>query len=93
MDKLRKVWLPWTAMDQFASEEEYSLWLSRRLKVFGDLRMILLVLATALLLVGYVLNKRPVMLATVAPLALVLLLSIAIGKTEESLSHMNKSQS
>lgn len=90
MEKLRKLWLPWAAAAQFSSEEEYAAWLSRRLKVFGDIRMLLLVLAAGLLIVGYVLDQRPVMLLTVLPLVLVLLLSLAVGKTETALNQMNK---
>lgn len=93
MGDLRKAWMPWTAGDRFSSEEEWGRWLDRRLKVFGDLRMILLVLATGLLIVGYVLDRRPVMVLSVIPLALVLLLSVVIGKTEEALNQRNKPQS
>ena len=90
MEKLRKAWMPWKAADQFSKEESWTQWLQQRLKVFGDLRMLFLVLATGLLIVGYVLDRRPVMLLAVLPLAVVLLLSLAIGKTEEIL---NKTQS
>lgn len=89
MEFLKKAWLPWTAADQFDSEEAFTHWLSRRLKVFGDLRMVLLVIATGLLIVGYVVDSRPVMLLAVLPLALVLLVTMAIGKTEEALNRTN----
>ena len=93
MENFREAWMPWTAADRFASEEAFGQWLQRRLKMFGDLRMILLILATGLLIVGYVLEKRPVMLVCVLPLALVLVLTLAIGKTEEVLHQINQTQS
>ena len=92
MEKIRKAWAPWAAAEQFTSEEAFADWLGHRLKVFGDIRMILLVLATGLLIVGYVLDRRPVMLLSVIPLALVLLLTLAIGKTETALNQTNKPQ-
>ena len=93
MEGLRKTWLPWTAAEQFGSDEAFAQWLDRRLKVFGDLRMLLLVAATGLLIVGYVMELRPVMLLSVLPLAPVLVLTLAISKTEEALNRTKKSQS
>ena len=93
MEQLRKAWMPWKTENHFPSQEAWDQWLQRRLKVFGDLRMVFLVLATALLLVGYVIDCRPVMLISVLPLGLVLLLTLAVGKTEETLNRTNKTQS
>ena len=90
MEGFRKAWLPWTAADQFGSEEAFDQWLTRRGKVFGDLRMLFLVLATGLLIVGYVVELRPVMLLSVLPLALVLLLTLMISKTEAAGSQTNQ---
>lgn len=86
MERLRKIWLPWTAADRFDSTDAFDQWLNSRLKVFVDLRMILLVAATGLLIVGYVVDLRPVMLLSVLPLALVLVLTLAVSKTEEALN-------
>lgn len=76
----RKYYLPWTARAQFSSEEDFQAWLQKRLKRFSDLRMGALVLAAAALIIGYVLDSRPLMLLTIAPLAAVLLLSCAMEK-------------
>ena len=92
MERLRKAWLPWTAADRFDSESVFGQWLSRRLKVFGDLRMILLVMATGLLIVGYVVELRPGMLLSVLPLALGLVVTLAISKTEEALNRTKNTE-
>lgn len=84
MKHLRKAWLPWTAADDFPNQETFDQWLEHRTKRFHDLRLMFLAIATILLLVGYVLDRRPVMLMSVLPLALVLGLSLLIGKTEEA---------
>ncbi len=93
MEKLRKAWMPWTAAALFPSEEAFGKWLQQRLRRFGDLRMVLLILATALLLGGYVLDRRPVMLLCIVPLLLMLPLSLAISKTEQALTQENQTQS
>ena len=93
MDKLRKAWMPWTAAALFSSEEDFGQWLQKRLKCFGDIRMILLIVATVLLLGGYVLNRRPVMLLCIVPLLLMLPLSIAISRTEQVIAQRTKTQS
>ena len=92
MERLRKAWLPWTAADRFDSESVFDQWLSRRLKVFGDLRMVLLIAATGLLIVGYVMELRPVMLLSVLPLVLMVGLTLAIGKTEEALNRTKNTE-
>ncbi len=93
MEKLRKIWMPWTAAALFPSEEVFQKWLKRRLKVFGDIRMVLLILATALLLGGYVLDRRPVILLCMVPLLLMLPLSLAITKTERAITQETETQS
>ena len=93
MENLRKAWMPWTAAALFPSEEAFGQWLQKRLKRFGDLRTVLLILATALLLGGYVLEQRPVMLLSILPLLLMLPLSLAISKTEQALTQENETQS
>ena len=90
MEKLRKAWMPWTAAALFPSEEAFGQWLQKRLKRFGDLRMVLLVIATALLLTGYVMDHRLVMLLCLVPLLLMLPLSLAISKTEQALTPKNE---
>ncbi len=92
MENLRKAWMPWTAAALFPSEEAFGQWLQKRLKRFGDLRMVLLVGATALLLIGYVLDLRPVMLLCIVPLLLMLPLSLAISKTEQALTQESETQ-
>ena len=92
MEKLRKAWMPWTAAALFPSEEAFGQWLQKQLKRFGDLRMVLLVVATALLLVGYVLDRRPVILLCIVPLLLMLPLSLAISKTEQALTPESETQ-
>ena len=88
----RKHVLPWTAADRFDSEPAFGQWLRRRLKVFGDLRMVLLIAATGLLIVGYVMELRPVMLLSVLPLVLMVGLTLAIGKTEEALNRTKNTE-
>ena len=92
MERLRKAWLPWTAADRFDSEPAFGQWLRRRLKVFGDLRIVLLIAATGLLIVGYVMELRPVMLLSVLPLVLMVGLTLAIGKTEEALNRTKNTE-
>lgn len=79
---IRKFLLPWTAADCFDSEALFQAWLRQHCKRFADVRAILLVLAAICLMAGYFLNRRPMMLLTILPLALVLLLSMAIGRIE-----------
>lgn len=79
----RKWFLPWTAQEQFESAQQFQAWLKRQHKRFTDLRMVLLVLAAAALLAGYVLDSRPVMLVTIAPLALLLLATMALDQLEK----------
>ena len=86
MEKLRKAWMPWTAAALFPSEEAFGQWLQKRLKRFEDLRTLFLIVATALLLGGYVLDRRPVMLLCIVPLLLMLPLSLAVSKTERAIN-------
>ena len=82
MNNLRKTWMPWTAARQFPSDEAFGQWLQKQLKFFGSLRLATLVLAAGFLVVGYVLDRRPILLLTILPLAGTLLLTKAIEKTE-----------
>lgn len=79
----KKWFLPWTAQEQFESTQQFQAWLKRQHKRFTDLRMVLLVLAAAALLAGYALDSRPVMLVTIAPLALLLLATMALDQIEK----------
>lgn len=90
---IRKYFLPWTAEDCFDSEQQFQDWLQRRRRVFLDWRSILLFLAAACLLAGYFLDRRPIMLLTIVPLALVLLLTMAVGRTEAVLEEQAASAS
>ena len=92
MNNLRKAWMPWTAGDQFPDQETFQQWLNKRLKRFDDLRILALVLAAATLLAGYILDRRPIMLVTILPLAAVLLLTILIHKTEAVREPTEKTQ-
>ena len=88
----RKHFLPWTAANLFECEDAYQIWLQKRHKLFNDVRMICLFLAAAALIVGYVLNDRPLMILTVAPLVLVLQLTMALERTEAALDGQNKTE-
>ncbi len=87
---LRKAFLPWTAGACFPSEEEYQAWLQRFCRVLTDLRAWMLAAAAVCLLAGYFLDRRPLMLLCIAPLVLVLLLSMALGRTEAVLENRNE---
>ena len=78
----RKLFLPWTVSDQFSSAGDYQAWLNIRHKELTDLRIFFLIPSAICLLVGYCMDLRPVMVLTVVPLALVLLISIMLEKTE-----------
>lgn len=86
-----KYFLPWTAASLFDTEEQFHDWLRRRCKWFTDVRIIFLLLAVVCLLIGYFLDRRPIMLLTIAPLALVLLLTMGIGKMEAVLGEPEES--
>lgn len=88
----RKFFLPWTASDCFETERAFQTWLRRRWRFFTDLRMIVLAVAVLCLLAGYFTSWRPLMLLTIVPLALVLLLSVALARMEAVLDGQNKSQ-
>ena len=92
MDGFRKAWMPWKAADRFSDTAAYHQWLKQRLKVFGDVRVVSLAAAAVLLLTGYVLELRPVMLATILPLAAVLLLSLIMEKTAAALENKAESE-
>ena len=81
----RKHFLPWTAGEAFENEEAYQNFLKRKHKLFTDLRMIAIVIAAVPLIIGYVLNLRPIMLVTIVPLILVLALSMALDRVEKQL--------
>ena len=88
----RKLFLPWTASDQFETQEAFHHWLQRCMDRFNNLRMICLVPAALCLIVGYMMDRRPIMLLTIIPLVLVLLSSIAMDQIEKELGGQNKSE-
>lgn len=88
----RKLFLPWTAVECFPSEDAFSAWLQVCSKRFNDLRMICLFPAVGCLLAGYMLDHRPLMLLTILPLVLVLLLSIALEQIDRTLDGKNKTE-
>lgn len=81
----KKWYLPWLAADLFETEALYQKWLKKRHKRFTDLRMAFLVITAILLLTGYILDCRPFMIAAIAPLLLVLLLTLSLNHTEQLL--------
>ena len=74
----RKHFLPWAAGDCFDTEEAFRSWLQKKHRLFTNLRMIFIVIAALPLIAGYVLDLRPVMLITIAPL-LIVLAAITVG--------------
>jgi len=88
---IRKHILPWTAAACFKTDEAFYSWLQKKHRFYTNLRMIFLVLAAACLLPGYLLEQRPIMLLTAVPLALVLLVSMALEQIEKRLDGQNKS--
>ncbi len=88
----RKLFLPWTVSGCFETEDAFQTWLHRRWRVFTDLRMVVLAVAVLCLLAGYFTGRRPLMLLTIIPLALVLLLSVALARMEAALDGQNKSE-
>ena len=89
----RKHLLPWTAEDCFETQDLFQAWLQQKLQAFSNLRMICLVLAAASLIVGYVLEQRPIMLLTILPLVLMLLATLALDAMEKRRGGQNKSES
>ena len=79
---LQKHFLPWTAADRFETHEAFQAWLRKKHRLFTDLRMFFIVLAAIPLIVGYVMDLRPVMLVTILPLLIVLGLSMALDRME-----------
>ncbi len=78
-----KTFTPWLSRDCFDTDEAFFRWLARRKSVFATLRMVLIVLAVIPLLLGYVTDRRPIMLLTILPLALVLLLTVALERIDK----------
>lgn len=79
---LRTWFMPWAASEQFPDAAAYRQYLTRRLTRLRNLRMLLLVAAAACLVVGFVLDRRPIMLLTTVPLLLVLAASLAMERME-----------
>lgn len=92
MDFLRKCFLPWTAGRCFPHEEAFLSWLQRKHRRLNDVRAVFLLLAAAALIAGYALDRYLIMVLAVAPLAVVLLLSLAIAQTEIVLNSQNKTE-
>ncbi len=90
MSKLRKTWMPWTAADQVSSDEEFQALLDKQLKFFWTLRMVALFPAAICVLGGYLMENRPLMLASVVPLALILLFSKLMDKTEAAMPNQRE---
>ncbi len=79
---VRKLFLPWTAGDCFDSDDAFDAFLRRRHRQFTNARMVFVILAAVLLIAGYFIDRRPVMLAAIAPLLAVLGASMALDRIE-----------
>ena len=79
----RKHILPWTSRDCFESEAEFTAWLQKKHKLFSDLRIIFILIAAVPLIVGYIMDLRPLMLVTIAPLLIVLAASAGLDQIEK----------
>lgn len=88
----RKRFLPWTLSEQFQTREEFQDFLKFSQKQLTNQRIFWLIPAALCLLIGYCLDLRPIMILTVLPLVLVLLLSIALDRTEAAMDGQDKSQ-
>lgn len=86
---LYKAFLPWKAGDCFASEAQFQTWLRKRHRSLADLRALMLVLAAGCLLAGYFLDRSLLLRSTIIPLALALLLSMALARIEAVLGGQN----
>ena len=91
-DFIRKYFLPWTAVDCFETEAQYQDWLGKRYRTYTDARAVFLVLAAVCLLTGYFLDHRPIMLLAILPLALVLLSTMALSRTEAVMDGQNNTE-
>ena len=87
----RKLFLPWTVSDQFETPEEFQDFLKVSQKRLINHRIFWLIPSALCLVVGYCLDLRPVMVLTVLPLAVVLLLSILLDRTEAIMDGQDKS--
>lgn len=92
MDAVRKLFLPWTAEACFPDQPTFLTWLQKRNRRWGDLRAIFLLLAGLVLIAGYALDRYFIMVLTTAPLAVVLLLSLAMAQMDRLLDGQNKSE-
>jgi len=81
----RKHFLPWTAGDTFDSEEAFQAFLKKKQKLCTDLRIIFVLIAAAPLIVGYIMDLRPLMLVTIAPLLVVLAATAGLDQIEKRL--------
>lgn len=88
----RKLFLPWTMASQFETETAFHTWLQACSTRYNNLRMICLIPAAICLLAGYIMDLRPIMLLTIVPLALVLLLSVAMDQIDKVLDGQNKTE-
>ena len=88
----RKHFFPWTLSDQFKTQEEFQDFLKVTQKQLINHRIFWLIPAAVCLLIGYCLDLRLIMILTVLPLTVVLLLSIALDRTEAAMNGQDKSQ-
>lgn len=92
-DFLRKWFTPWAASDLFPEETAYAQFLSRRHGQAQSWRVLWLIVAAACLLLGVVLDQRPIQLLTAVPLLLVLACSVAMERMEAVMERQDHTKS
>ena len=88
----RKLFLPWTAAAAFDQENAFLTFLQNKHRQFTNGRIIAIVIAAIPLILGYVLDLRPVMLLTIAPLLVVLALSVGLDRIEHQLPRTKETE-
>lgn len=92
-DFLRKWLTPWAASDLFSEEAAFAQFLSRRHRSAQSWRMLWLVVAAGCLLLGVVLDRRPIQLLTAVPLLLVLACTVAMERMEAVMDRQDHTKS
>jgi hypothetical protein len=87
-DFFRKLFTPWKAEDCFEGHDEYCRFLAARDKRLANVRIVFLIAAAILMMLGYALSKEVYnawYYSCAGCLAVVLLLTLAIGRNEKEL--------
>ena len=94
MKKFFQLWcIPWTARQYFTDAAQFQRHLACCRRVAQATRTLCLLLAAVLLLGGYFLNRRPLMVLTVVPLLLILGLTAAMEQIEAAMDGQDNEQS